>query len=119
MLSITRAVLGVAGATLAPSTLSLIRNMFRDPDQRAFAIGVRATSFAAGAAIGPLAGGLLLASFWWGFCVPASRVCDGASARAGIGATARVPRSRGGQAGPHQCSDVIKSLIGVIGGFGT
>ncbi len=58
MLSITRAVLDVAGATLAPSTLSLIRNMFRNPDQRAFAIGVRATSFAAGAAIGPLAGGI-------------------------------------------------------------
>ena len=66
MLIITRAVLGVAGATLAPSTLSLIRNMFLDPDQRAFAIGVWATSFAAGAAIGPLAGGLLLEYFWWG-----------------------------------------------------
>jgi MFS transporter, DHA2 family, multidrug resistance protein len=66
MLIITRAVLGVAGATLAPSTLSLIRNMFLDPDQRAFAIGVWATSFAAGAAIGPLAGGLLLEFFWWG-----------------------------------------------------
>src|SRR5215203_3847355 len=66
MLIITRAVLGVAGATLAPSTLSLIRNMFLEPDQRAFAIGVWATSFAAGAAIGPLAGGLLLEFFWWG-----------------------------------------------------
>ena len=66
MLIITRAVLGVAGATLAPSTLSLIRNMFLHPDQRAFAIGVWATSFAAGAAIGPLAGGLLLEFFWWG-----------------------------------------------------
>jgi MFS transporter, DHA2 family, multidrug resistance protein len=66
MLIVTRAVLGVAGATLAPSTLSLIRNMFLDPDQRAFAIGVWATSFAAGAAIGPLAGGLLLEFFWWG-----------------------------------------------------
>ena len=66
MLIASRAVLGVAGATLAPSTLSLIRNMFEDPDQRAFAIGVWATSFAAGAAIGPLAGGVLLEFFWWG-----------------------------------------------------
>src|SRR4029450_10599368 len=33
-----RALLGVAGATLAPSTLSLIRNMFLDPEQRTFAI---------------------------------------------------------------------------------
>src|SRR5215218_2784400 len=62
----SRALLGIAGATLAPSTLSLIRNMFLDPDQRAFAIGVWATSFSAGAAIGPLAGGLLLDFFWWG-----------------------------------------------------
>jgi DHA2 family multidrug resistance protein-like MFS transporter len=66
MLIITRAVLGVGGATLAPSTLSMIRNMFLDPDQRAIAIGVWATSFAAGAAIGPLAGGVLLEFFWWG-----------------------------------------------------
>jgi len=66
MLVATRALLGIAGATLAPSTLSLIRNMFLDPDQRTFAIGVWATSFSAGAAIGPLAGGFLLEHFWWG-----------------------------------------------------
>ncbi len=65
MLIAARAVLGVVGAALAPSTLSLIRNMFLDPDQRAFASGVWATSFAAGAAIGALAGGLLLEFFWW------------------------------------------------------
>ena len=64
MLIVTRAVLGVAGSTLAPSTLSLIRNMFLVPDHRAFSIGVWATRFAAGAAIGPLAGGLLLEFFW-------------------------------------------------------
>jgi MFS transporter, DHA2 family, multidrug resistance protein len=61
-----RALLGVAGATLAPSTLSLIRNMFEDPQQRTFAIGVWITSFSVGAAIGPLIGGLLLEHFWWG-----------------------------------------------------
>jgi MFS transporter, DHA2 family, multidrug resistance protein len=66
MLIIIRAMLGVAGATLALSTLSMIRNMFLDPDQRTIAIGVWATSFAAGAAIGPLAGGVLLEFFWWG-----------------------------------------------------
>jgi MFS transporter, DHA2 family, multidrug resistance protein len=66
MLIATRALLGIAGATLAPSTLSLIRNMFLDPDQRTFAIGVWATSFSAGAAVGPLAGGFLLVHFWWG-----------------------------------------------------
>jgi MFS transporter, DHA2 family, multidrug resistance protein len=66
MLIAARALLGVAGATLAPSTLSLIRNMFEDPQQRTFAIGVWITSFSVGAAIGPLIGGLLLERFWWG-----------------------------------------------------
>jgi DHA2 family multidrug resistance protein-like MFS transporter len=60
MLIAARALLGVAGATLAPSTLSLIRNMFVDPRQRTVAIGVWISSFSAGGAIGPLAGGLLL-----------------------------------------------------------
>jgi MFS transporter, DHA2 family, multidrug resistance protein len=66
MLIAARAVLGVAGATLAPSTLSLIRNMFLDPRQRTFAIGIWAASFSAGAGIGPLLGGVLLEYFWWG-----------------------------------------------------
>jgi MFS transporter, DHA2 family, multidrug resistance protein len=66
MLIVSRALLGIAAATLAPSTLSLIRNMFLDPGQRTFAIGIWATSFSVGAAIGPLFGGLLLQFFWWG-----------------------------------------------------
>ena len=66
MLIVSRALLGVAAATLAPSTLSLIRNMFLVPAQRTFAIGVWATSFSVGAAIGPLLGGLLLEFFSWG-----------------------------------------------------
>jgi DHA2 family multidrug resistance protein-like MFS transporter len=66
MLITARAVLGLAGATLAPSTLSLIRNMFHDPNQRTVAIGVWITSYSAGAAIGPPLGGLLLQHFWWG-----------------------------------------------------
>jgi DHA2 family multidrug resistance protein-like MFS transporter len=66
MLIAARAVLGVAGASLAPSTLSLIRNMFLDPKQRKLAISVWITSFSAGGAIGPLLGGVLLRWFWWG-----------------------------------------------------
>jgi DHA2 family multidrug resistance protein-like MFS transporter len=66
MLLVSRALLGLAAATLAPSTLSLIRNMFLDSRQRTVAIGVWATSFSVGAAIGPLLGGLLLEFFWWG-----------------------------------------------------
>ncbi|MGH7317834.1 MAG: MFS transporter, partial [Candidatus Rokuibacteriota bacterium] len=66
MLIATRALLGIAGATLAPSTLSLIRNMFLDPRQRTVAISIWITSFSVGAAIGPLLGGLVLEFFWWG-----------------------------------------------------
>jgi MFS transporter, DHA2 family, multidrug resistance protein len=66
MLIATRALLGLTGATLAPSTLSLIRNMFLDATQRQVAIAVWITSFSVGAAIGPLLGGLVLEFFWWG-----------------------------------------------------
>src|SRR6266566_4063508 len=66
MLIATRALLGFAGATLAPSTLSLIRNMFLDEHERRVAIGVWVTSYSVGAAIGPLVGGIVLQYFWWG-----------------------------------------------------
>src|SRR5687768_10742072 len=66
MLIATRALLGVAGATLAPSTLSLIRNMFLDAQERTVAIGVWIASFSIGGTIGPLVGGALLEHFWWG-----------------------------------------------------
>jgi MFS transporter, DHA2 family, multidrug resistance protein len=66
MLIASRALLGIAGATVAPSTLSLIRNMFHDPRERTTAIGIWITSFSTGAAVGPLVGGLLLESFHWG-----------------------------------------------------
>ncbi len=66
MLIIARAALGVAGATLMPSTLALISNLFADPRQRALAIGVWATMFALGMAMGPVVGGVLLEHFWWG-----------------------------------------------------
>lgn len=66
MLIAMRALLGIAGATLAPSTMSLIRNMFQDEQERQFAIGVWIASFSVGSAIGPLVGGVLLQFFWWG-----------------------------------------------------
>lgn len=66
MLIATRALLGLAGATLAPSTLSLIRNLFLDPRQRRVAVSWWITSYSVGAAIGPLIGGVLLEHFWWG-----------------------------------------------------
>jgi MFS transporter, DHA2 family, multidrug resistance protein len=65
-LIVARALLGVAGATLAPSTLSLIFHMFQDPKQRSVAIAVWIGAFSAGSAIGPVLGGVLLELFWWG-----------------------------------------------------
>jgi DHA2 family multidrug resistance protein-like MFS transporter len=61
-----RAALGIAGATLMPSTLSLIRNVFADARERQIAIAVWATAFAVGSALGPIVGGFLLEHFWWG-----------------------------------------------------
>lgn len=66
LLIASRALLGVAGATLMPSTLALLRTMFRDPAQRATAIGIWVSGFSAGSAVGPLIGGALLEHFWWG-----------------------------------------------------
>ncbi len=66
MLIVSRALLGLSGATIAPSTLSLIFHMFTDPKQRSLAVGVWISAFSAGSAIGPVLGGLMLEAFWWG-----------------------------------------------------
>ena len=66
MLITSRALLGVAGATLLPSTMSIIRNIFTDDHQRMTAIAVWTTMFALGGALGPILGGFLLQHFWFG-----------------------------------------------------
>ncbi|WP_439592463.1 MFS transporter [Microbacterium sp.] len=66
LLIAARALMGVFGAMLMPSTLSLLRSIFTDRDQRRFAIAVWASMFSAGAALGPIVGGILLEHFAWG-----------------------------------------------------
>ncbi len=61
-----RAALGFFGAMLMPSTLSLIRNIFPDPNRRRLAIAIWAAGFSGGAALGPIFGGWLVEEFWWG-----------------------------------------------------
>lgn len=61
-----RALMGIAGATLLPSALAVLSELFPDPRRRAQAIGIFASAFAAGFAIGPIVGGQLLSHFWWG-----------------------------------------------------
>ncbi len=63
---VMRALLGIAGATIVPSTLGLVRVMFRNSRQLGVAVGVLVSCFMTGAILGPLLGGLLLQYFWWG-----------------------------------------------------
>jgi DHA2 family multidrug resistance protein-like MFS transporter len=66
MLIAARALLGIAGATLGPSTLALIGTLFQDPRQQAKAFGIWGSTFTLGALLGPVIGGAMLAKFWWG-----------------------------------------------------
>jgi DHA2 family multidrug resistance protein-like MFS transporter len=61
-----RAVLGIAGAAVLPSTLGLISHLFADARQRATATAMWVTALSVGLGVGPLVGGLLLVHFWWG-----------------------------------------------------
>ncbi|MFK4687851.1 DHA2 family multidrug resistance protein-like MFS transporter [Streptomyces pristinaespiralis] len=66
LLIVCRVLMGVAGATLLPSALAVLSELFPEPRRRARAIGIFAAAFAAGFAVGPVVGGLLLERFWWG-----------------------------------------------------
>ena len=111
MLIVARALLGIGGATIAPSTLSLIRNMFLDPKQRMTAIGLWGTSFSAGAAVGPILGGLLLRHFWWGSVfllnVPVMLILLVLGPRL-------LPEFRDPDAGRPDLRSVAMSLVGVL-----
>jgi len=111
MLIVVRALLGVAGATLAPSTLALITNMFRDERERGKAIAAWATCQFAGGALGPVLAGLLLQYFWWGsvflVSVPAMVLLL-------IAGPVLLPEFRGGQAGRLEPASVSLSLAAVL-----
>jgi MFS transporter, DHA2 family, multidrug resistance protein len=111
MLIASRALLGVAGATVAPSTLALISDMFRNPQQRTTAIGVWITGFSVGAVIGPLAGGVMLEYFWWGSVfllgVPVMTLLL-------VLGPMLLPESRDPTAGRVDVTSVAMSLVGVL-----
>jgi MFS transporter, DHA2 family, multidrug resistance protein len=111
MLIVTRALLGIAGATLMPSTLALISTMFRDQHQRGVAIAVWMTCFMGGMTVGPLVGGLLLQSFWWGSAfllgVPVMAVLL-------VAAPALLPEYRDGDAGRLDLTSVLLSLATIL-----
>jgi MFS transporter, DHA2 family, multidrug resistance protein len=111
MLVAARAALGVAGATLMPSTLALISTMFTDARQRALAIGVWATMFALGMAAGPVVGGLLLERFWWGSAFLVGVPVVGLLL---VAAPLLLPEYRGPRGGPLDLSSVALSLLAIL-----
>ncbi|WP_396925826.1 MFS transporter [Mycolicibacterium sp.] len=112
MLIAARALLGVAGASLAPSTLALIRGLFPEPRDRAVAVGIWASVFSAGTALGPVVGGLSLEHFWWGSVflinVPVVVVLV-------VGGWLLLPELRNPKPGPWDPIGVGLSLVGILG----
>ncbi|WP_068928078.1 MFS transporter [Planobispora rosea] len=106
-----RALLGIAGATLMPSALALISNMFRDARQRGTAIGIWAASMSGGVALGPLVGGALLESFGWGavflIAVPVMALLL-------AGGPLLLPEYRDAAAGRPDPASVALSLIAML-----
>jgi MFS transporter, DHA2 family, multidrug resistance protein len=111
MLIVTRALLGLTGATLMPSTLSLISNMFQDPQQRGFAIAAWMINFMLGGAIGPLVGGVLLEHYWWGsvflVAVPIMVVLL-------LLSRVLLPEYRNANAGRMDPASVVLSLVAIL-----
>lgn len=107
-----RALLGVGGATLMPSTLGLIRTIFPDRTERRTAIAVWAMAFSGGAALGPVVGGILLEHFWWGSVfllnVPVMAVFL-------LAAPFLLPESRDPEPGPFDLLSSGLSIVGLVG----
>ncbi|MDH6228453.1 DHA2 family multidrug resistance protein-like MFS transporter [Streptomyces sp. MJP52] len=109
---VARALLGVAGATLMPSTLALIRNLFHDPRERSLAIGIWSAAASAGMAIGPIAGGALLEHFWWGSVFLINLPVMALLVVVGM---KTLPESRNPSPGPWDLPSVLLSMAGMIG----
>ncbi|MEU4234226.1 MFS transporter [Nonomuraea sp. NPDC026600] len=111
LLIAARALLGVAAATIMPSTLSIIRNVFTDPGERTAAVGIWSGMSAVGFAVGPVIGGLLLDHFWWGSVflinVPIMALVL-------VAGRLVLPESRNPDAGRIDLPSVVLSFIGIV-----
>ncbi|MET9371008.1 MFS transporter [Streptomyces griseoflavus] len=112
LMIVARALLGVAGATLMPATLALIRNLFHDPRERSLAIGIWGATASAGTAVGPVLGGFLLEHFWWGSVFLINLPVMAVLVAVGI---KLLPESRTAHPGPWDMTSVVLSLVGMIG----
>ncbi|MEU4695673.1 MFS transporter [Nonomuraea dietziae] len=110
-LILARGLLGVGGAMIMPATLSIIRQVFTDRRERALALGVWSAVAAAGAAVGPLVGGLLVQHFWWGAVflinVPILLVLLPAASRL-------LPESRRLTGRPWDATSAALSVFGIL-----
>ncbi|MFG3290762.1 MFS transporter [Streptomyces sp. NPDC048179] len=111
MMIAARALLGVAGATLMPATLALIRNLFHDPRERSLAVGIWGATASAGTAVGPIVGGFLLEHFWWGSVFLINLPVMVVLVLVGI---RTLPESRNPDPGPWDLISVVLSLVGMI-----
>ncbi|MEV4434289.1 MFS transporter [Streptomyces sp. NPDC049555] len=111
MMIAARALLGVAGATLMPSTLALIRNIFTDPQERSLAIGIWGAMASAGAAVGPVVGGFLLENFWWGSVFLINLPVMAVLVLVGI---KLLPESKDPAPGPWDLPSVLLSMAGIV-----
>ncbi|MEV5146360.1 MFS transporter [Streptomyces sp. NPDC052727] len=111
LMILARALLGVAGATLMPATLALIRNIFHDARERSLAVGIWGATASAGTAVGPIVGGFLLEHFWWGSVFLINLPVMAVLVLVGI---RTLPESRNPRPGPWDLSSVLLSLVGMI-----
>ena len=105
-----RAVMGAGAALTIPSSLSIINDVFRNPAERARAIGAWGGTIGLGIAVGPIAGGLLLARFWWGsiFIVNVPIVAAGI-----LGALVLIPESKNASAERPDPGGAVLSIAGL------
>ena len=107
-----RALMGVGGAMILPSTMSIVRDVFRDREERVKAVGIWSATLAGGAAVGPLVGGVLVEHFWWGSVflvnVPLLLVVFPAALRV-------LPESRAEDPAPWDVLSVLLVGLGVLG----
>lgn len=106
-----RALLGVAGATVMPATLSIIRHLFADARQRTTAVAVWGAMATAGAAVGPLVGGLLLEHFWWGSVFVINLPVMAVLLLVGGWL---IPESRDPRPGPLDLPGVLLSMLAIV-----